>query len=250
KNPDLIIHSVFKNGASVTHYNQNIPRICYIGENIKPLYKNNTMYFSYDEESDINVYFPIWQKICMEKNEYIPNLYNKIKHSTFEKFCSFVVSNPNNIDRNNLFTSLNDYKHVDSLGRFNNNNTLLSKYTDEDTWHENKINLLRDNKFKFNICFENTYTTGYITEKIMDSFLTGSIPIYKGANDVDKWFNNDSFINCNDYNNEDIIQLIKELDSNESLFNKYYNQPLFDAYQIIQLFNSLNNIEKRILNCI
>ena len=37
-------------------------------------------------------------------------------------------------------------------------------------------------KYKFNICFENSSTPGYVTEKIIQSMYVNSIPIYWGTN--------------------------------------------------------------------
>ncbi len=49
-----------------------------------------------------------------------------------------------------------------------------------------KISLLRT--APFHIVVENGYIHGYFTEKIMDCFLTGTIPIYLGCPDIDKQF--------------------------------------------------------------
>lgn len=51
-------------------------------------------------------------------------------------------------------------------------------------------------RMKFSICFENFNFPGYITEKIFDCFLTGSIPIYLGAPDIDKYVPAETFIDA------------------------------------------------------
>lgn len=60
---------------------------------------------------------------------------------------------------------------------------------------------LADNKYeiyqryKFALCLENTYgTRGYITEKIMDCFKAGVVPIYKGAPDIQKYIPDNTYI--------------------------------------------------------
>ena len=57
-------------------------------------------------------------------------------------------------------------------------------------------------KYKFNFCYENTKDfSGYISEKIFDSFRSGSIPIYFGTNDVEKYIPKDLFIDAKKFNN-------------------------------------------------
>ena len=49
-------------------------------------------------------------------------------------------------------------------------------------------------KYKFILCMENSYFDGYITEKIFNCFYANSIPLYKGAFNVSKFINKDSYI--------------------------------------------------------
>lgn len=50
--------------------------------------------------------------------------------------------------------------------------------------------------YNFSICFENVYGhDGYITEKIFDCLLAGTIPIYKGAPNIDSYIPQNCFLN-------------------------------------------------------
>ena len=42
-------------------------------------------------------------------------------------------------------------------------------------------------RYTFAICFENMVLEGWITEKIFDCFHAGTVPVYLGAPDVDRW---------------------------------------------------------------
>lgn len=53
--------------------------------------------------------------------------------------------------------------------------------------------------YKFAICFENTSYPGCITEKIIDCFVAGVIPIYLGAPDITKFVPAGSFINMRSF---------------------------------------------------
>jgi hypothetical protein len=63
--------------------------------------------------------------------------------------------------------------------------------------------------YMFSVAIENGSYATYFTEKILDCFLTGTIPVYYGAPDIDNYFNMDGVILLND--NFDISQLTLEL---------------------------------------
>ncbi len=57
-------------------------------------------------------------------------------------------------------------------------------------------------KYKFAICFENmTGIDGYITEKIFDCLKAGCVPVYWGANNVQKYIPKECFIDFRDFMN-------------------------------------------------
>ena len=82
--------------------------------------------------------------------------------------------------------------------------------------------------YKFSIAMENTEGDGYISEKIIDSFLSGSIPIYYGSYMFDEYINPKSFIFIrgeNDINQK--IEYIKLLDNNDELYNNVLKENIF-----------------------
>lgn len=50
---------------------------------------------------------------------------------------------------------------------------------------KNKIILFRD--YKFALIPENFNWTDYVTEKIMNAFQAGTVPVYMGSETVDDW---------------------------------------------------------------
>lgn len=52
--------------------------------------------------------------------------------------------------------------------------------------------------YMFSIVIENSSYSSYWSEKILDCFATGTIPIYLGSPDIDKWFNPDGIIFLDD----------------------------------------------------
>ena len=63
----------------------------------------------------------------------------------------------------------------------------------------NKITTI--SKYKFTLCFENARFDGYISEKIIECFVAGTIPIYYGAYDINQFIPKNCFIDYNDFKN-------------------------------------------------
>jgi len=71
-------------------------------------------------------------------------------------------------------------------------------------------------KYNFSICFENCVFPGYITEKIFDCFFVGTIPIYYGAPDIEKYIPKDCFIDRRDFKNyQELRDFLKSLTESE-----------------------------------
>lgn len=76
--------------------------------------------------------------------------------------------------------------------------------------------------FKFVIAFENTVVNGYITEKLTNAFLAGSVPIYYGSPYVGDFFNNQSFINCHDFKSlHECATYVQSVNNNDELYLSY-----------------------------
>jgi len=136
------------------------------------------------------------------------------------RFCSFVVGNPHSPFRLQFFDLLSQYQRVDASGVVRNN---TGKLIPGDHRSENLVNYYAEGKFV--LCCENVQEPGYITEKIILAFASGSIPIYWGADNVEEIFNPKSFINLN--NLENPISRIQELNENEELYSKMVVEPIW-----------------------
>ena len=159
------------------------------------------------------------------------HLYERLIHKPIiekipEKFCCFVVTNWGTECRNKMFEILNQYKKVDSAGKYQNN---IGYKLDGSYWDKKTIDFI--SQYKFMICFENTKEDNYITEKIINPFLAGTIPIYWGTEYCKTVFNHNSFLywdNNRDENYENIIEEIKRLDQDDEAYLKMRNQQIFN----------------------
>ena len=155
------------------------------------------------------------------------------------KFCNFVYSNSNaDKKREEFFRLLGAYKTVDLGGRYLNN---IGKCV------ENKLSFQQ--QYKFSIAFENASAPGYTTEKLMQAFAAGTIPIYWGNPLIAEEFNTKAFINCHDYNSfEDVIEIVKKVDNDDSLYYSYLKEPACTHTQFEMAQKTLDDYEKFVLH--
>ena len=74
---------------------------------------------------------------------------------------------------------------------------------------EFKIDALKD--YMFSIVIENCVESGYFTEKILDCFLTGTIPVYVGSRDTSNYFDENGIIYFE--GDEDLPSILEKLNS-------------------------------------
>ena len=137
-----------------------------------------------------------------------------------DRFCAFCVGNGSVRIRNTFFCALSQYKKVDSCGTFANNLGYCAPRSDEEYWKFLS-------HYKFNICFENTNIKDYVTEKLFNAYMGGSIPIYWGTPQVLEWFNPRAFLYLENENDmESLVKKVIDLDTNDELYQKMRAEPL------------------------
>lgn len=206
--------------------------------------------YSFDYNSYQNHYrLPLYLIDSIEKNITDFNLICRLKskeilEKEFEhrKFCTFIQGNANCKFRNNYFNRLNNVEKIDSYGSlFNNTGEILNR--------DQKIE--RTKEYKFQLAFENSEYDGYISEKIIDAFLSDVIPIYWGGTEISKEFNSKSFIDVNKIGLEESISIVNEISKNFEIYWSYYNQKIISVDQISlqdRIDNFYKNFKKFIFN--
>lgn len=134
------------------------------------------------------------------------------------KFCCSIISNSlGSPERSQMVELLNNYKKIDNGGRYRNNIGGRIK---------NKIDF--ESKYKFILCFENSSTMGYTTEKLIEGFAGGGIPIYWGNPNVEREYNGKAFINCHHFATlGDAVDFAKGLDQNDSKYLEMVRENIF-----------------------
>ena len=192
-NPDYLFYNVFGCEHLNIKYNKAI-KIAYYTENQIPDfniadYAVSQVNFNYlDRYLKIPYVIGFYDNFNNSKLLLIRKL--ALKNLTKKKFCGAVISNHRKYSRFRLrfINELNKYKKVDMGGRYSNN---VGKI-------KNKLLFLSN--YKFSIAMENSEGDGYFSEKIIDSFFAGTIPIYYGNYIIDEYINPKSYILIRDEN--------------------------------------------------
>jgi len=106
---------------------------------------------------------------------------------------------------------------------------------------DNKIGALKE--YMFHMVIENTRCPHYFTEKLIDSLVTGCVPVYWGAQNIERYFNVDGFVIFNSLEELSGIKLSKALyeskkqavEENFHLAKKYLSSDDHMASKIVEL---------------
>jgi hypothetical protein len=225
---DVIFFSSF--GTENRMY-KNCKKVFYTGENQRPNFKkcDYSLTFDYDSYDGKNFRLPLWYLyidwfgvMTYDNPDWlIPESYlydeNEFTKKEKNKFCSIVFGSP--IDsRLQAIDSISKYKLVDVFGKVN------KKYFLPDG-EKYKLDLISN--YKFSLCYENSIHSGYHTEKFLHGKIAGNIPIYYGSDTVSIDFNEHCCINASNMSLEQLNEKIKQIDSDDKLYQEILNQPLF-----------------------
>lgn len=149
-----------------------------------------------------------------------------------EFFCDFIYSNPNGHEmRGKLFQALDSRETVHSWGRlYNNTGVTDSPRSQVGDWREEKLVL--QTRHRFSLSVENAFYRGYTSEKILSSFLAGSIPIYWGNPLVADDFNPARFVNVHEHDSVDaLVDHVFQVNSDDAVTTYIAAQPIMTPAQ-------------------
>lgn len=215
--PDYIFYSTFDKNF----LDYDCVKIYFTGECIVPDFNlcDYAMAFDHINFGDRYIRVPLYE-VLHYKSKYQILIDGTVPEKEKTDFCGFVVSNDQGMkERQQMFNLLSTYKKVDSGGRFMNNIGGLVK-----------DKLAFDQSHKFSLTFENCSHRGYTTEKIVEAFAAGAIPIYYGNPEIGKEFNTKAFVNIHEFVSlEDAVKRIIEIDQNEDLYKQIKAEPIISG---------------------
>jgi hypothetical protein len=219
----------FSSNPIRNHFN-----IWYTAENIRPpLGMNFDAFLSFDLDTyeGSNFYLPLWfcrlgptidtareMQLSLTKKR-------KVGHLRNYNFC-IVASNPEQI-RNYFISKLNKYTDISIYGKLG-------------TPVKNKNSTLQN--YNFNICFENDLYPGYVTEKAIEAYMSGCIPVWRG-DDAGGYLNNEAVINVSGLSVSDAIEKVISVSKDLDLVQYMREQPLLkNTIQIESIISGLRNL--------
>jgi len=125
-----------------------------------------------------------------------------------------------NEPRSSMYRAFKNHFSIDGFGPYFN-----KKIKNHNESFFFKKNILEN--YAFNLCPHDSIYPGYYGEKIPDAFLAKSLPISWADKNINKDFNEKSFINLNDYmSDEHSYKEIIELMKDDNFLKKYTQEPL------------------------
>ena len=234
-NPDYLIYDIFNCEHLELKY-QNAIKIAFYTENTIPDFNYADYSIGFHNINYLDRYFKkttlIWifqRRYLNIKNKFFEKIRIKALKTKKKKFCAAVISNykSSNGFRIKFINELNKYKKVDMGGKYKNNVGGSIK---------NKTLFL--SSYKFSIAMENSEGQGYVSEKILDSLLAGTIPIYYGGYMIDEFINPKAYIlikNENDMIKK--IDYIKKIDNDDILYKSFLKEKLFIDDNLVSKFD-------------
>ena len=161
---------------------------------------------------------------------YCASNYVNIRDTIFSKFAERL--GPKNC--RSYGTCCGNYKETQYIieGDYNGN-TIINNYSE----------------CKFVLALENSKVNGYVTEKIVNAFYSGAIPIYWGSPNINELFNKEAFINIDDFDNiDDCVDYVNNISDQQREY--MLNQPIYTNNGLINILNDNYNLthDNKILN--
>ncbi len=153
---------------------------------------------------------PLWQKTAIQPKT---------------KFCAAFLSSPyNQSKRVQILSELMRYIRVDSYGKIFQTHRLT-----EDKGYKTKLDIIAH--YKFTIAFENSIGVDYVTEKLYQPLIAGSIPVYLGAPNVNGFSPGDNaYLNVSDFKSvRELAEYMKSTD--DSAFHEWRNRPIRETFK-------------------
>jgi hypothetical protein len=206
----------------------SVRNVWFTGENIRPpVAEHFDAFISFDQDSygGKNTYFPLFYiDLLIETKESIqrrgvslPNpeklITGREPYPQEKKFVCAFLSNPEPT-RLRAIEELSKFGEVDVFGPYAGRPV------------KNKYELAKN--YKFCLGFENDLFPGYLTEKLLDSYSCGTVPLYWGDLGREPHINRNSYINAADFSSiEEFASYVGQLDSSD--YEQIFREPLMKS---------------------
>jgi hypothetical protein len=252
-NPDLLIYS----WDGQKHRNYNCKKLFFMPENARKTYNmndrfrqdfndllkskdydflivNNTIedgFFDKEKVLEYQSYFTRWG--WKKANQKL--FARKIKKDPPKDICMVYSSG---LPERYLFAKIIKERFKNSAGLYgpfvNNPIENIIKPKDGDGlagWHCLEARIEIASQYKFEVAIENSRAPGHVTEKLHEAYISGCIPIYCGARNLERiGINSKAVIYCNDLSSEsinEVLDKISEICADNKKFDSIRSEPLY-----------------------
>jgi len=206
-------------------------KIFYTGENIQPKLRqcDYALTFQTDSLGGRNYRLPLWYLYIdwfgvgtYDNPEWLVprealNSTVSLEDSSQKLFCAIVYGKRVR-SREQAIKHISTYKPVDIYGKANPSKPIGNGELA-------KLQVLSG--YKFSLCYENSISPGYVTEKLLHGKACGGVPIYYGCDEAGYDFNPDCYIHATSYKAKELTAKIAELDGSPRQYQAIQREPLF-----------------------
>lgn len=247
--PDYVICGIGGNHFEYMKY--DCVRILLMTENLSPDFTIFDYCIGFDYLEFGDRYFRLPYSLQNSSGEaWVPQIVSEQQAYEYlnekKQFCNFIYRHPSSHGvREKILDEINAYKTVISAGNYRNNiSGEVYNYSNKGgalhISRKEKLELLKDSKFT--IACESVVYPGFETEKIVDSFMMHSVPIYYGANTINRTYNTKAFINVGEVGLENIVDVVKEIDSHDEIYISMLMEcPLNDRLSVQKTYEALES---------
>jgi hypothetical protein len=202
---DYICRTSF--GHRIRYDNPSKKRIWYTGENLRAPVGifDGTISFDKSDYLKRNLYFPLiyfgidWFEVKRENGfRFTPDELVSIRSFDQKrpiKACSFASNLAPS--REQLLALVSEFMPVDRYGKSVGKPVQSKKDVSQG--------------YQFQVCNENSIYPGYVTEKLIDSWMFGNLPIWTGMVRSDLEINPESYLDLTSLNSEEIYSVLESL---------------------------------------
>lgn len=210
--------------------------------------KKGQIWIAWSKECEVNhpqlsdpnfmKYFDLTMTYHLNSDIFVPYIYNSYKDllrrpvkekEPGKEVCAFISSSSHKSGRLEYLKRLMKCLDIHSYGK-----VLQNKILEEDQGQKTKLATISD--YKFTIAFENAVGRDYVTEKFFEPLLTGSVPIYLGAPNIEDFTPGDNcYINVSDWDSpESLAEYILKISRDEAQYRKFFewkSKPFREKFQ-------------------
>lgn len=211
----ISVCSMFSKGKT------NAADLAFSGENVHVYHDGHRFHWRYDAKKGVSTWFAGIPFVQHPKAFYIPLFYHYWvqlpRHLPLNRLkkpgISFVVQNTKygNLAKRRLALAvyLSKWFTIAAPASLRGHFDSSSKAT----FYEIDDKLEFISQYRFNLCFENSATPTYLTEKLFQSIYAGAVPLYAGDAKAVEWFEPGSFVDCLKLTPEEVAEMVFKLNS-------------------------------------